>query len=209
MKKIIGLAIAALIIMSTVGFGTWAYFNDVETSSGNQITAGTLDLTLDGGNSNVNILTGLSNKAPGDTGRLYATIKNVGNLSGEFEVQTGSVTNTGPAGSTEYELAHPTGVLGANCEIAPWIDLDEDDVFDAGSDLALKSDQTVTTTALQWDTVNNFGSKTWDVLMAAMTPNQQARFQISWRIPTGAGNEIQGDSFTIGFTFILEQADAD
>ncbi|MDP2919854.1 MAG: TasA family protein [Dehalococcoidia bacterium] len=130
MKKILGLAIAALIIMASVGFGTWAYFSDTETSSSNQITAGTLDLDLNGGDSNINILTGLTNKAPGDSGLLYATIKNSGSITGEFEVQTGAVTNTGGAGGTEYEDA--SGDLGAVAEIAPWIDLAEDDTFDAG-----------------------------------------------------------------------------
>jgi len=55
MKKLFGLTIAALLIIGIVGGGTWAYFSDTETSSSNQITAGTLDLDLDGGDSNVNI----------------------------------------------------------------------------------------------------------------------------------------------------------
>lgn len=208
MKKILGLAIAALIIMATVGFGTWAYFSDTETSSSNQIVAGTLDLDLNSGDTNQNILTGLTNKAPGDSGVLYATIKNSGSIAGEFEVQTGAVTNTPGAGGTEYE-ADATGDLGAAALIAPWIDLDEDDNFDVGSDRALKSDGTVVTTGLQWDTVNNFAGKTWDIVIASMASLDQERFQISWEVPTTAGNAIQGDSFTLGFTFILEQAAAD
>ena len=213
MKKILGLAIAALIIMATVGFGTWAYFSDTETSSSNQITAGTLDLDLNGGDTNQNILTGLTNKAPGDSGALYATILNSGSIAGEFEVQTGAVTNTESTGSTEYEQdvigGAGVGELGAVAEIAPWIDLNEDDTFDAGSDIALKSDGTVVTTALQWDTVNNFASKEWTAAIASMASAAQERFQISWRIPTSADSTIQGDSFTLGFTFILEQAAAD
>ena len=46
MKKILGLTVAALLVMALVGGGTWAYFSDVETSSGNVFTAGTLDLGL-------------------------------------------------------------------------------------------------------------------------------------------------------------------
>ncbi|MDP2919855.1 MAG: hypothetical protein Q8O43_06535 [Dehalococcoidia bacterium] len=42
-----------------------------------------------------------------------------------------------------------------------------------------------------------------------MAPAAQERFQINWRVPTSAGNSIQGDSFTLGFTFVLEQAAAD
>ena len=35
MKKILGLAVAALLVMGLVGGGTWAYFSDTETSTGN------------------------------------------------------------------------------------------------------------------------------------------------------------------------------
>jgi len=47
MKKILGLTIVALLVMRLVGGGTWAYFSDVEASTGNVFTAGTLDLKTD------------------------------------------------------------------------------------------------------------------------------------------------------------------
>ena len=46
MKKIIGLTIAAIIVIALAGVGTFAYFSDTETSANNTITAGTLDLGL-------------------------------------------------------------------------------------------------------------------------------------------------------------------
>jgi predicted ribosomally synthesized peptide with SipW-like signal peptide len=48
MKKIIGLTIAAILIIGLVGVGTWAYFGDTEVSSGS-LAAGTLDLQVGGG----------------------------------------------------------------------------------------------------------------------------------------------------------------
>jgi predicted ribosomally synthesized peptide with SipW-like signal peptide len=79
MKKILGLGVVAMLVMALVGGGTWAYFNDVETSSANILTAGTLNLGLanaSGGSSNSSV-TGtwaLSNMAPGNTttGTLWA-----------------------------------------------------------------------------------------------------------------------------------------
>ncbi len=208
MKKILGLAIAALIIMATVGFGSWAYFNDTETSSSNQLAAGTLDLNLNGGNSNVNIMTGLVNKQPGDSGTTaYATLKNVGSLDGEMDIQTGAITNTGGTGGTEFEDG--VGNLGGVARLAPWLDLDQDGVFDVGSDIALKSDASFVTTGLQYDIANSFASHTWNAIMPTVSANQQYRFYLAWDIPTSGGNNIQGDSFTLGFTFILEQAAAD
>jgi len=42
MKKIIGLSIAALLIIGIVAVGTYAYFSDTAASTGNTWTAGTL-----------------------------------------------------------------------------------------------------------------------------------------------------------------------
>ena len=46
MKKILGLSVAALLVIAMVGGATWAFFQDTESSTGNRIMAGTLDLTL-------------------------------------------------------------------------------------------------------------------------------------------------------------------
>ena len=45
MKKIIGLSIAALLIIGIVAVGTFAYFSDTATSTGNTFAAGTLVLS--------------------------------------------------------------------------------------------------------------------------------------------------------------------
>ena len=47
MKRILGLTIAVLLLIGMTGIGTWAYFSDVETSTGNVLAAGTLDLKTD------------------------------------------------------------------------------------------------------------------------------------------------------------------
>jgi len=44
MKRIIGLTIAFMLSLGMSGIGTCAYFSDVETSTGNQLAAGTPDL---------------------------------------------------------------------------------------------------------------------------------------------------------------------
>jgi spore coat-associated protein N len=50
MKKIIGLSIAAIIVIALAGVGTFAFFSDTETSSANSFTAGTLNLILSDAN---------------------------------------------------------------------------------------------------------------------------------------------------------------
>ena len=47
MKKVLGLTVALLLLSGMTGIGTWAYFSDTETSAGNQMAAGTLDLKTD------------------------------------------------------------------------------------------------------------------------------------------------------------------
>lgn len=209
MKKILGLAIAAVLIMATVGFGTWSYFSDQESSNDNQITAGTLDMKINNADADYTILTGLTNKGPGDTGSNFAPLKNAGSLPGKFSLATGAVTNTGATIGTG-EFADGVGNLGANSLIAPWVDVNANSIFDSG-DLPLKSDQTVKTYAdgKQWDTWDNFASKTWDPVIASLAPhpgpNNIINFYIDWSIDGSKGNNIQGDSVKLSFTFYLDQ----
>jgi len=209
MKKILGLAIAAMLIMATVGFGTWSYFSDQESSDDNQITAGTLDMKINNADDPYTILTGLTNKGPGDTGSNYAPLKNAGSLPGKFSLATGAVTNTGAVVGTG-EFADGVGNLGAESEIAPWIDVNANSTFDTG-DLPLKSDQTVKAfgDGLQWDSWNDFASKTWDPVIASLAahpgPDNIVNFYINWRIIGDVGNNIQGDSVKLSFTFYLDQ----
>ncbi len=82
MKKILGLTIAFMLLISMGGIGTWAYFQDTETSTGNVLAAGTLDLKT-------NLVDGVTqtlyatNMAPGDTvGPGTITLKNAGTVAG-------------------------------------------------------------------------------------------------------------------------------
>jgi len=67
-----------LLIAMAVGAGTMAYFSDVETSEGNTLTAGTLDLKLGDPES---IIINLGDIRPGDTGRGVIKIKNTGTIT--------------------------------------------------------------------------------------------------------------------------------
>ena len=102
MRKILGLTIVAVLVMALVGGGTWAYFNDPETSTGNVLTAGTLDLSLDGADVNVVMLT-LGNLKPGDDDAGSpgtVNLKNVGSITADMTIATGVVSNTESTGTT-------------------------------------------------------------------------------------------------------------
>ena len=104
MKKILSLSIVALMVIGLVAGGTWAFFSDTETSTGNQFAAGTLDLTIDGGNTDVQIFDIDANDAyPGNDGTDYAAMKNVGSVTGNLSIQLLNVLDLESVGTTEYE----------------------------------------------------------------------------------------------------------
>ncbi|MFC1847274.1 TasA family protein [Chloroflexota bacterium] len=81
MKRILGLTIAFILLIGMSGIGTWAYFSDVETSSGNVLAAGTLDLKTDDVDGVTKTLLA-TNMAPGDNLTGSITLKNNGSVAG-------------------------------------------------------------------------------------------------------------------------------
>ena len=205
MKKILGLTVAALIVIALVGAGTWAYFSDTETSANNSLTAGTLDLNVDGGDAAVTTFS-VTGKAPGDSGSGSTTLASAGNLSGELDVAFSAITNTG---GTSGEFGDSTGNLGGVAQIAVYIDVDSSGTWTSG-DIGLKSNGTTYNhpTALDYAVIDNYGSDSFDAV-ETMAASASDDFIILWQIPTSAGNNIQGDSVSFDVTFTLEQAAAD
>jgi spore coat-associated protein N len=214
MRKILGLTVAALLVMGLVGGGTWAYFSDTEQSTGNTLAAGTLDLNINGANSAVTMFN-VSNLYPGDSNSAYATLSNAGNLAGELDIALSAITNTESSGSTEYEADSVNGTngeLGAYLEVAIYIDINEDGSYDAGTDIGLKSDGTIYTSgSLDYDAINVYGGKSWDdVYTGTMANGVSDRFYIAYDLPTSVNdNNCQGDGVGFSITFTLQQAAED
>lgn len=142
MKKILGLAVAAMMVMAMVGAGTWAFFSDTETTTANILSAGTMDLQIGGGG----VIHGsVSDVAPGDgepTNPVSAsvTLTKAGTVAGELDIDFDtSVTNVAGAGGTQYEGG--SGELGAQLLIALYMDIDQSGTWNTG-DITLKSDST-------------------------------------------------------------------
>ncbi|WAA10002.1 TasA family protein [Fervidibacillus albus] len=75
LKKKLGLGIVSAVLgISLVGGGTFAYFNDVETSN-NTFAAGTLDLTVE-----PSVIFNVDNLKPGDYMKRYFELQNTGSL---------------------------------------------------------------------------------------------------------------------------------
>ncbi len=216
MKKILGLTLAVLLFMGLVGSGTWAYFSDTEQSTGNTLSAGTLDLNVNGGDAAVTTLS-VPSAFPGDSGSGNTTLFNNGSLAAELDIIFGSVNNTESVGSTEYEAdvigGAGVGELGAAAIFAVFIDVDFDGVWSSG-DIGLSANSTGTLysfpLALEYQALNNYGSDNFgDVYSGTMGVGDEDGFYILYQIPTSPDNTFQGDSLSIDITFILEQTAVD
>jgi spore coat-associated protein N len=205
MKRIFGLTIAALMVMALVVGGTLAYFTDEETSADNYLTAGTLDLNIEGDNVAVDTFQ-VDAAGPGDSGNGVSDLANVGSYDGELDIAFSAVANTPGSGGTEYEGG--SGELGGVATIAVYIDKNNSSTFDTG-DVGLKYDGTTYSPAtLDYATIDSYSAASWDAV-TIIANGDSDNFIIEWEVPTSAGNEIQGDSVEFDVTFTLEQEAAD
>ena len=142
MKKILGLTVAALLVMGLVGGGTWAYFSDVETSTGNTFTAGTLNLKV----SDAAPLTEhfeVTNTVPGASGSKDWLLKNDGSIAGSLDITFSSIVDA-ENGVNEPEAADPDedgteaspgtdGELAEVLALVIYIDENNDDTYTEGT----------------------------------------------------------------------------
>jgi predicted ribosomally synthesized peptide with SipW-like signal peptide len=214
MKKIIGLTVAALMVMGLVGGGTWAYFSDTETSSGNILTAGTLDLNIDGGDSDIKIVdTSVSNIYPGISTSNYTVLSNAGTLGGELDITFSAISNNS-ASTSEYGDGSDNISNNSDITFTVWIDVNEDGTWNSG-DIELEESGVVDTfdndNTLDGGTLTNYASQTWgDIYSGNMTSGASDRFYIGYDVNgANVGNEIQEDSISWNITFTLEQPEVD
>ena len=216
MKKILGLAVAALLIMGLVGGGTWAYFSDTETTSSNVLTAGTIDLEFDSG---VTTPFSLGPVKPGDnvSAAVNWELENQGTIDGYLYITFGSLTK-GENGFEDAETAvgdsDADGELGERVKIAVWIDTDDNgwDTGDkylssSGSVVDYVSGSLVPTAA--FDVINNFDGDSWSSIdsIAATTGTANFKVEYDWAdAGSNADNDAMGDTCQFDITFELRQS---
>lgn len=143
------------------------------------------------------------NAVPGASGRSSNRLVNVGKHAGELGVSFSPITNT-PGAIGEH--SDGSGDLGANTEIAVYIDINASGDWDSG-DVGLRSDGATYRypTALDYDAMDNYGGIRWNAI-ESMIASAACDFTIMWYIPITVGNEIQGDSVSFDITFFVEDA---
>jgi predicted ribosomally synthesized peptide with SipW-like signal peptide len=211
MKKIIGLSIAALLIISIVAVGTYAYFSDTAASTGNTWTAGTLvlsEVTL-GASGNTTftgtpISTGGINGnvqfgpvVPGSSGTITWTLSNTGNVPGKLTLVSATTFNDTATNAPKtaalaaLAISDPVGTpWDLNTKMMVWVTRDGTDILGStGTYVAMSGLQTA---------LNLEISKT-------ITIGTPMVYVLHWQVPTSAGNEIQGDTAQLDITFTLNQ----
>jgi spore coat-associated protein N len=216
MKKIIGLSIAAFLIIALVSGGTWAFFSDTETSSGNVFTAGTLNLKLsDSDQTDVDGVTasfGGSNLKPGDTvGPSTITLKNAGTLTAnhtDIKFQNAVTDNPGYDAAMVADLG-PNIVdmstvmvvsalsYGGNSLLTQTVPGTFDNSYIEAADNAGNNDGVIT--------LNELNNVIIQSLVAPAANDGTSVFSITVTIPTSVGNGIQGDVVNVTVTFGLFQ----
>jgi len=209
MKKILGLTVAALLVMGLVGGGTWAYFSDPETTTGNVLTAGTLNLqvgTADPTTANITV----SAVAPGDSGSADWLLKNDGTLAGYLDITFTSIVDA-ENGVNEPEeddvgedgtVASPgtDGELAENLLLLIYIDENDNNTYDAGTDNLTFNDYVKGGSANLTDvTVDDYA------MAANYGSGDDKAFRIEWSVSTSVTNLIQSDSTGFTIEFSLEQ----
>jgi hypothetical protein len=201
MKKILGigivLAFVAVMMLGTLGSG--ALFFDKETTNNNAIAAGTLDMTIDGVNTNV-IKFDVANAQPGYQPTGSWILKNEGTLGGKLTINDISVTQTGGV-LTEPEAAagdtNNAGNLGDLVNIRLYVDNppitgyygNEDTMFYNGP-------------------ISGLNAAAFNALNLSLAPGASVRINavIDWWSHDGdIDNSGQGDTANFGIGFLLTQ----
>ncbi|MCU4754269.1 SipW-dependent-type signal peptide-containing protein [Halobacteria archaeon AArc-curdl1] len=92
------------------GAGTWAAWEDSETSEDNYVEAGDMELALHTGQSGSWILQ-VDGVAPGDSGEETGTLENVGDIEGELSAEVTDVGGANNDLAQDLEIRIPfTGV---------------------------------------------------------------------------------------------------
>jgi predicted ribosomally synthesized peptide with SipW-like signal peptide len=180
-KKLLASIVVIGILAFAIGWGTYSYFSDTETSSGNTFSAGTLDLKVDSKDDPLGVYFSVSDVKPGDSGSKNIVLSNSGTLAGKAYIHFKNVVDS-PGTTPEPEPTPDNGELSQNLYIKVLVD---STVKAEGYLFNIKSN------SYELGTIAGSGSLT---------------VTIQWNIPSDVGNVIMGDSVTFDIEFSLQQA---
>lgn len=213
MKRSILLSVLVVgAVAALVGAGSWATFSDTETSTGNIVSTGSLNLkvgTTAGGLANCTYtdpwagpLFSLTGVAPGASDEVTICLKNAGSMAGNLVTTFGPVQDVevgacaepeSSAGDTSCNEGDP-GELAQFVNVVIWADDDCDNNQDVGEYEFFNGPAT----GLSNLTIPSSG--------AIPYPPETARcVGAKATVSSSAGNQAQTDKVTVDVTFTLTQ----
>lgn len=191
MKKVLGLALAIMILSGMMGIGTWAYFSDFEAAGGNAMTAGTLLLKTNDSNG-VSQTLFATNMRPGhEIGPEYIILKNDGSLdAASLDIEFSYIENNGPINpvdKTDDETAAVIEITNLTYGGASILGL----IPDTNSNLRLDIQDVKNSDFTSLAGISAGASKEFEITIEPVTGQQMGQFQ--------------GDGISIMITFILNQ----
>ena len=197
MKKLL-LSISLMCVASVLAIGaTTSYFSDTEVSGENTFTAGTLDLKLDGGDSDI-VKFNVGSMRPGSQPKGTFRLMNLGTLPGEL-ILSGVIVTDFENVLTEPEIAAGDttggaleGELSSVVNLRIFHDINKDGWISTGEPVVFNSK------------VNNLSAPIVLMNNIASMDEQNFVFIFDWW-NTADDNMAQGDSFTLDLEFTLQQ----
>ena len=194
---------------AAAGAGTFALFSDTEDDTGNNLSAGTVDLELEDSS-------GVSFKSddimPTQTGGDSVELSRFdnGSVPADLTIKVTSVSSSeGDTPTAETETNSP-GELDDQLQLQVWIDRDGDDSFDnndiqlSAPDSSTRNQLTGDGNSLTYQTASNFNDAEFSDVITGFS--SAVTFRVDWKFPKGNdNNEAQGDTLTVDFEFVLEQ----
>jgi hypothetical protein len=163
-----------------------AAFSDSESSTNNSVQAGTLDLTLDGGEQTVTFLD-VSGVEPGDNGQSSVTLGNTGSVAGVPEIEVDAIRSTenGYYGKENGQDGSPNdGELDEHLELRASL---------GGTAIIPRTTADSLTVGDSYTAPSTIGS------------DGSSTFTVEWWLPSDTSNLAQSDGFEFDLTFRLQQ----
>ncbi|NHN61156.1 MULTISPECIES: TasA family protein [Halorussus] len=203
-RKVLGSLGVIGVASAGAGAGTFAYFSDTESSTGNTISAGTLNLTADGNDGSATTTVSVDDVAPGETGSDSTTLVNAGSVSGYLNFDVAPISNRengviDPEEGSSGENGGDPGELGAVLDVRYGFDTTGDGAIDV---------PVVDTTDKPYEAVERTGGAEYNPNLPLSANGGSADFVVDWALPSDAGNAVQGDGVEFDATFELLQEPA-